>query len=57
VDSLFGLFFLAVGVFVGLILLLSFETTRKWAGLGSVQPTGVPGYLSGLMHPAAAASS
>lgn len=48
-DAIWGLVFTAIAAFVGLVLLLSFETTANWVGLGASTPTGLPGYFRGLM--------
>ena len=43
VASLIGL---AIATFVALVILLSIPFTREWVGLGSVVPTGIPGYFA-----------
>lgn len=48
-DAIWGLVFTALASFIGIVLLLSFDKTREWVGLGDVEPTGLPGYLRGLM--------
>lgn len=48
-DAIWGLVFAAIAAFVGIVILLSFETTREWVGLGTVAPTGIPGYFAALM--------
>ena len=47
-NALWGLVFTALAAFIGLVILLSFETTREWVGLGNVDPTGLPGVIAGF---------
>lgn len=49
-NALWGLVFTALAAFIGLALLLSFDTTREWVGLGDVIPTGIPGWIYSLIH-------
>jgi hypothetical protein len=49
-QILIDLALLALAAFIGMVLLLSFDTTREWVGLGEVAPTGLPGYIYDLTH-------
>lgn len=48
-DALWGLFFSALAAFVGMVILLSFQTTREWVGFGATELTGLPAYFTRLM--------
>lgn len=56
-DAIIGLIFTAVGVFVGTVLLLTFDTTREWVGFGSTERTGLPAFLHALMFGGEAAAA
>lgn len=49
-SALWGLVFTALAAFIGLVILLSFDTTREWVGLGDVIPTGIPGWIYEMFH-------
>lgn len=58
-DAIVGLFFSMVASFVGVVLLLTFDQTREWVGLGNTERTGLPAFLHNLMFgvPEAAAAA
>jgi hypothetical protein len=50
-DTLLGLFFLGVAVFVGTVLIRTFDFSRQWFGEGNApEPTGIPGFLRDLIY-------